>query len=185
MRADVGRNVFLSKDMVAKVADFGMCVNEPRSCQPLGTPHWMAPEVGANYLDQESYYDKRCDVYSYAILVWEIFHAKIPYQDSGMTDPMQIVRAVVTHGKRPQLGRACPAPIATIISKCWDRDPAARPTFAEVPSPSPRAPLALLSPPCGPRLLVRRHRLAVMPGGAMVRCAGVCLTPPRLVLCRR
>lgn len=124
-------NVFMSKDMVAKVADFGMVTSEPTSNEPCGTPQWMAPEVLANYFDQVSYYDKRCDVFSYAILAWEIFHCKIPYGDSGL-DQMGVARAVLQAGKRMALGRACPQPIQTLIVKCWDREPAKRPTFKEI-----------------------------------------------------
>lgn len=32
----------------------------------------MSPEVLANFFGRETYYDKRCDVYSYGILLWEV-----------------------------------------------------------------------------------------------------------------
>eukprot|EP00286_Rhodomonas_abbreviata_P020854 CAMPEP_0181297642 /NCGR_PEP_ID=MMETSP1101-20121128/5351_1 /TAXON_ID=46948 /ORGANISM="Rhodomonas abbreviata, Strain Caron Lab Isolate" /LENGTH=705 /DNA_ID=CAMNT_0023402597 /DNA_START=27 /DNA_END=2144 /DNA_ORIENTATION=- len=136
-------NVFLSKDMVAKVADFGMCTNVSTSTDPCGTPQWMAPEVLANYFGSESYYDKRVDVYSYSILAWEIFHCKIPYGDTGL-DQMGVARAVLQENRRPPLSRACPPPIQSIITKCWNKDPKSRPTFAEVISM-----LDAAAPSCG------------------------------------
>jgi len=40
----------------------------------LTTPmsQWMAPEVLANFFGRETYYDKRCDVFSFGILLWEV-----------------------------------------------------------------------------------------------------------------
>jgi hypothetical protein len=32
----------------------------------------MAPEVLANFFGRETFYDKRCDVFSYGILLWEV-----------------------------------------------------------------------------------------------------------------
>ena len=44
---------------------------------PCGTPQWMAPEVISNYFGKANVYDRRCDVFSYAVLLWEIFHCKV------------------------------------------------------------------------------------------------------------
>ncbi|KAJ1468874.1 kinase-like domain-containing protein [Baffinella frigidus] len=57
-------NVFLDKDLVAKVADFGMCTPQASSTDACGTVQWMAPEVLANMFGQKVTYDKRIDVYS-------------------------------------------------------------------------------------------------------------------------
>jgi len=37
-----------------------------------GTIQWMAPEVLHNVLGRRSVYDKRSDVYSYGVMVWEV-----------------------------------------------------------------------------------------------------------------
>mmetsp|Transcript_68556 Transcript_68556/g.142951 ORF Transcript_68556/g.142951 Transcript_68556/m.142951 type:complete len:708 (+) Transcript_68556:11-2134(+) len=125
-------NVFLSKDLVAKVADFGMCTMDATSTDACGTVQWMAPEVVLNLFDQRSSYDKRVDVYSYGVLLWEIFHCKVPYSHLGNVGQMMIGRRVKESDIRPVMGRACVKSIADLIQHCWHRDPNARPTFEEV-----------------------------------------------------
>lgn len=44
----------------------------------------MAPEVLANFKTPgSSPYNKRCDIFSYGVLLWEIFHCTCPYADTG------------------------------------------------------------------------------------------------------
>ncbi|KAJ1476012.1 kinase-like domain-containing protein, partial [Baffinella frigidus] len=124
-------NVFLSGDLVAKVADFGMCTPDKTSTAACGTVQWMAPEVLANLFGQKVPYDKRVDVYSYGILLYEIFHCSCPYMETGL-DQMTLGRKVFQQNIRPPLGRACPPAIQSLITKCWDKNPAARPTFKQI-----------------------------------------------------
>eukprot|EP00290_Baffinella_frigidus_P029703 CAMPEP_0180233240 /NCGR_PEP_ID=MMETSP0987-20121128/27965_1 /TAXON_ID=697907 /ORGANISM="non described non described, Strain CCMP2293" /LENGTH=702 /DNA_ID=CAMNT_0022199035 /DNA_START=35 /DNA_END=2143 /DNA_ORIENTATION=- len=124
-------NVFLDKDLVAKVADFGMCTPQASSTDACGTVQWMAPEVLANMFGQKVTYDKRIDVYSYGILLYEIFYCCCPYMETGL-DQMTLGRKVLQQNIRPPLGRACPPAVQAVIAKCWDRNPAARPTFNQV-----------------------------------------------------
>eukprot|EP00283_Hemiselmis_rufescens_P004628 CAMPEP_0173421310 /NCGR_PEP_ID=MMETSP1357-20121228/2466_1 /TAXON_ID=77926 /ORGANISM="Hemiselmis rufescens, Strain PCC563" /LENGTH=715 /DNA_ID=CAMNT_0014384213 /DNA_START=46 /DNA_END=2193 /DNA_ORIENTATION=+ len=124
-------NVFMDQNMVAKVADFGMATPEKTSTQPGGTPQWMAPEVLSNLLGRKMVYDMRVDVYSYAVLLWEIFHCKVPYGDTGM-DQMAIANAVFSKGIRPRMSTSCPPEIAKLICACWESDPNRRPSFKDV-----------------------------------------------------
>jgi len=125
-------NVFLSKELVAKVADFGMCTDDKTSMDGCGTVQWMAPEVFKNIMrPSSSPYNKQIDVYSYGILAWEIFHCRTPYMETGLNQ-MEIGQEVLSNNIRPRLGRACPGPIQQIITKCWDTDPRVRPSFKDV-----------------------------------------------------
>jgi Ca2+-binding EF-hand superfamily protein len=124
-------NVFMGKNMIAKVADFGMCTDAIPSTDVCGTPQWMAPEVLGNMFGREIHYDGRCDVYSYGILLWEIFHCNIPYAETGM-DQMQIADAVLNSNIRPSVSRSCPQPVQGIIMQCWAKSPDQRPSFSEV-----------------------------------------------------
>jgi hypothetical protein len=44
---------------------------------PLAHTQWMAPEVIANVLGQQSVYDRSVDVYSFGVLLWELFHCQV------------------------------------------------------------------------------------------------------------
>ena len=65
--ASTRSNVFMTKDMIAKVADFGMCTNVPTATDGCGTMQWAAPEVLMNIFGKMQQYDKRCDVYRYVM----------------------------------------------------------------------------------------------------------------------
>ena len=77
-------NIFMTKDMVAKVADFGMCTPEKQSSHGAGTPQWMPPEALLNVFGVQSVYDNKFDVFSFAVLMWEVFHWAVPYATLGM-----------------------------------------------------------------------------------------------------
>ena len=61
--------MFVDKNMVAKVADFGMCTSVAQSTDGCGTMQWAAPEVLLNIFGHKSTYDKRCDVYRYVYMI--------------------------------------------------------------------------------------------------------------------
>ena len=45
---------------------------------------------------------------------------------------LQIIFHVGVHCRRPQLPPSVPAPLASLIRRCWDDDPTARPSFREI-----------------------------------------------------
>ncbi|CAN0479062.1 unnamed protein product, partial [Ectocarpus sp. 8 AP-2014] len=69
------------------VTDFGLSrfkatsVSEKMTGQ-AGTYHWMAPEV-----INSQHYTEKADVFSYGIILWEIFTRAIPY---GGMQPVQV-----------------------------------------------------------------------------------------------
>uniref|UniRef100_A0A7S1HLU3 Calmodulin n=1 Tax=Hemiselmis andersenii TaxID=464988 RepID=A0A7S1HLU3_HEMAN len=125
-------NVFMASGYVAKVADFGMATTKPTCSDACGTVQWMAPEVLANFYHPGSTpYDKRCDVYSYGIMLWEIYHCSCPFAETGL-DQMQIARAVNKNGIRPRMKDSIIRPIKDLISLCWAKRVASRPLFSEI-----------------------------------------------------
>ena len=54
----------------------------------VGTTRYMAPEVvfGA--------YNEKADVFSYAMLLWELMHVKIPFKDSQLWPRFSLSLAV-------------------------------------------------------------------------------------------
>lgn len=124
-------NIFMDKNLVAKVADFGMCTDEKTTTEPFGTPQWMAPEVLSNYFGHAAQYDRSCDVYSFGVLCWEIFHCRVPYAETGL-DQISLAKEVIKENIRPTMAKACPEPIRKLIVTCWDRDASKRPTMQDV-----------------------------------------------------
>ncbi|KAL0419870.1 UNVERIFIED_CONTAM: Dual specificity protein kinase shkA [Sesamum radiatum] len=84
----------------------------------------MAPEV----LDGKPY-NRKCDVYSFGICLWEIYCCDMPYPDLSFAD---VSAAVVQQNLRPEIPRCCPGGFASIMRKCWDAKPENRPEMDEV-----------------------------------------------------
>eukprot|EP01133_Synstelium_polycarpum_P013424 gene13424-15818_t len=91
---------------------------------PVGTPCWTAPEVLRN--DQ---YTEKADVFSFAIVLWELVTREDPYQ--GMPT-FQIVISVGQHKLRPIVPPHVSAPFTRLITECWSEDPTQRPSFQEI-----------------------------------------------------
>ncbi|CAG2179624.1 unnamed protein product, partial [Oppiella nova] len=85
----------------------------------------MAPEVF-----EGKKYTEKCDVYSWAIILWEVLARRIPFD---WLENVDLVILLAAHrGKRPPLLHNCPQVIENIMTKCWSKDPAVRPSMAEV-----------------------------------------------------
>jgi serine/threonine protein kinase len=113
-----------------KITDFGISrtvsndISNDVMTGQMGTCHWMAPEVLANHP-----YGLPADVYSYAIVLWEVFAREIPYKS---VNPAMIPYQVLHQDLRPTIAKVTSEPIKTLIVKCWDKDQSIRPTFSEV-----------------------------------------------------
>lgn len=137
-------NCLLSENLVVKVADFGLSrfktttnpmdanntnttnTNNTNTYTFVGTPFWAAPEV----IRHEAYDDK-ADVYSFAIVLWELVERKDPYDD--VRNAFQVPLLVANDGRRPRdFSKPAPLGLAHLMKQCWDADPDQRPTFAEI-----------------------------------------------------
>jgi hypothetical protein len=122
-------NILLDENLNVKIADFGIArvKTNTSTMTTTGTIAWTAPEI----LRHESYNEKS-DVYSYAIVLWEIVsQGEIPFEDEFQS-PMEAGIAVATGQIRPSLPRDADLNWAALIEKCWKEDPATRPSFTEI-----------------------------------------------------
>ncbi|XP_019155067.1 PREDICTED: serine/threonine-protein kinase HT1-like [Ipomoea nil] len=123
-------NMLLDTDRTLKIADFGVARVEAQNPKDMtgetGTLGYMAPEV----LDGKPY-NRKCDVYSFGICLWETYCCDLPYPDLSFAE---VSSAVVRQNLRPEVPRCCPSSLASIMKKCWDANPQKRPEMDEVVS---------------------------------------------------
>ncbi|XP_046859754.1 muscle, skeletal receptor tyrosine protein kinase-like [Xenia sp. Carnegie-2017] len=122
------RNVLLDKDLVAKISDFGMAKDiylksyyreQKEGSFPL---RWMAIESIRNLTFTES-----TDVWSFGILIWEIFtNGDIPYYK--IIDDQKVALFILS-GKKLSRPQNCPKFMYNIMLKCWKNESYNRPKF--------------------------------------------------------
>jgi serine/threonine protein kinase len=134
----------------AKIADFGLARSVPtpqsrvqadsfgrRTSKSMtrcaGTWRWMAPEV----MHSDSYNEK-ADVYSFAMLMYEVIFSEVPFADEVQDKDTRLSPEIgkkIVEGWRPSLKtlpKGCPPFAQKLISQCWDEDPESRPAFREL-----------------------------------------------------
>lgn len=113
-----------------KVLDFGLCKsleakdkveNGYKLSVLTGSIPYMAPEVAL-----KKPYDTNADVYSFAILLWEVMGLKWAF--TGFDTREYLVQVCVRNLRLP-VQRGWPAMIRVLIQEGWDRHPNKRPTM--------------------------------------------------------
>ncbi|XP_046969256.1 mitogen-activated protein kinase kinase kinase 7 isoform X2 [Vanessa cardui] len=108
-----------------KICDFGTAADKATyMTNNKGSAAWMAPEVF-----EGSSYTEKCDVFSWGIILWEVLSRRKPFEEGGSA--FQIMWAVHT-GQRPVLIEGCPEPIEQLMTQCWHKIPAERPSMVKV-----------------------------------------------------
>ena len=69
------------------------------------------------------------DVYSYALLLWELLACSVPFPD---VSPVQAAQLASLHDARPVIPVSTPQALADLIERCWKAIPTERPTFEEI-----------------------------------------------------
>ena len=111
-----------------------MAVIDPKA---VGSIPWIAPEV---FLQKP--HSGKSDIFSYAVVCWEIFAEKHPYADEiekGEFDSNTLIRSIVNNSYRPRItknfqktGIPVPEVMTELIRKMWHRNPLARPEWSHV-----------------------------------------------------
>lgn len=116
----------------AKLADLelgGAGAYDPQASAALPADdilvNWMAPEVL-----QGEQYTQASDIYSLALVLWEIVSGAIPYADvkatSGKAKTKNLIRMKVLAGHRPTIPLTCPVFYGRLLEAGWATNTAAR-----------------------------------------------------------
>uniref|UniRef100_A0A671KMC3 receptor protein-tyrosine kinase n=1 Tax=Sinocyclocheilus anshuiensis TaxID=1608454 RepID=A0A671KMC3_9TELE len=125
------RNVLLTNSRVAKICDFGLArdIMNDSNYVVKGNARlpvkWMAPESIFDCV-----YTVQSDVWSYGILLWEIFSlGKSPYPSILVDSKFYKMIKCGYQMSRPDFA---PPEMYTIMKMCWNLEAAERPTFSKI-----------------------------------------------------
>eukprot|EP01130_Rhizamoeba_saxonica_P011824 TRINITY_DN4929_c0_g2_i1.p1 TRINITY_DN4929_c0_g2~~TRINITY_DN4929_c0_g2_i1.p1 ORF type:complete len:1295 (-),score=275.79 TRINITY_DN4929_c0_g2_i1:35-3886(-) len=110
---------------IVKICDFGVSrlVDPKKMTNNVGTISWIAPEIF-----RRTKYNHKADVYSFGIILWEIFTGKIPFEKlSTFSIPVSVQKGV-----RPIIPKKCPKHYKQLIQNCWRGQPKKRPNFDKI-----------------------------------------------------
>ncbi|KAM6962479.1 megakaryocyte-associated tyrosine-protein kinase [Aplochiton taeniatus] len=118
-----GRNILVSGEGVAKVSDFGLTKGDSKGQDDAKLPvKWSSPEA----LRKEQKLSSRSDVWSYGVLLWEIFsYGRQPYPKMCVSEVWERVQ----QGYRLEAPEGCPAGVYLLMRSCWEAEPRHRPPF--------------------------------------------------------
>lgn len=112
MIADLGLSKQLNADITSSSTVYGM-------------PAYVDPQC---YKSDNYIRDKKSDIYSLGVLLWEITSGCPPFSKS----PIHTLNIKIANGLREQPIVNTPLPYVNLYKKCWDDNPDLRPTVDEV-----------------------------------------------------
>lgn len=105
-------NIMVTRDWTIKIADFGQSSVKDlcRTMTSVSNVAWTAPEV----LEGEPL-NNNSGLYTFGIIMWELFTRKIPYQTEH---PIRIINKILG-GHRPPVPKDIPQQYKDLMESCW------------------------------------------------------------------
>ena len=118
-------NIFITGPRSVKIGDLGVakCTKNGMAQTQIGTPYYMSPEVWRNQK-----YDRRSDIWSLGVLLYELAALKHPFQahnEKALCDK-------VLRGQYPPLPKNFSSDLSTVIKMLLQLDPNKRPSATEI-----------------------------------------------------
>jgi tRNA A-37 threonylcarbamoyl transferase component Bud32 len=152
------QNILLDKSYSAKICDFGVSkffVTQQMTGIQHGTVEYMSTEIlSIEDMDDNATYNEKCDVYSFGIIMHELFFMMKPYANKSKN--LYRLIANVLKGERPDVPFSLDDSQSMqewydkshknssdfqydsvrlyleVCKECWDEDPSLRPSFESI-----------------------------------------------------
>ena len=118
--------------LVLKIADFGMATGTGsstlRTTKPTGagTPAYKAPEL---FEDDSPPFTNACDVYAFAVCVWELITGEIPWKTNSQ---FSLLRALLENKRPPLTASQKGTYLGHMVTRCWVMEAERRPSFVQL-----------------------------------------------------
>ncbi|KYQ92022.1 armadillo repeat-containing protein [Tieghemostelium lacteum] len=129
------KNILLNSDLKVSIKDYGFTSLKDETLRkkllsPLSNQikhhQYLAPELYNVVLGGKGGYDQKVDVFSFGVLLWEMFA-----RDLKLSDLKSNTINGYTHYLRPSLSN-CPFTLEKLIRLCISTDPSVRPSFQTI-----------------------------------------------------
>lgn len=133
-------NILFGDDGYIKICDFGTSKKTFNIKNSIaGTPDYMDPTL-VNLDNDDDVDHRKFDIYSYGILLWELWTQCVPYLEYKKShgdnyNGIVFILHVNSTNRRPDVSelKKCPKKIRKLVLKCWDKDHSKRPNgFEEI-----------------------------------------------------
>lgn len=117
------RHVMIDDDLTARLS----MADAKFSFQEKGRiyyPAWMSPEALQKRITDRNW--EASDMWSYAILLWELATREVPFADQS---PMEVGMRIALEGLRISVKPGISSHLTKLINICMNEDPGKRPTF--------------------------------------------------------
>ena len=126
-------NIAFTDDCRLVLFDLGLCTIVRRGSSAdtvyemtggTGSLRYMAPEVAL-----EQPYNEKADLYSFAIILWQMAADQLPYEGASRAS---YLRYACKYGDRPDLNPRWPQGFKDLLTQCWHQEFRNRPSFDHV-----------------------------------------------------
>jgi len=122
-------NILLTENLTCKLTDFGTAVQIVRTPSKAGSLWYMAPEV----LQPQQGFDQKSDIYSFSIVMWEVFTQQKPYNNgkdfSDLNVCIKDLRPHMEWDKQEDIPDVIMDEAIPLMEVCWKQNPADREDF--------------------------------------------------------
>jgi len=125
-------NFLVDENLRVKICDFGLSIMKQPSARSrpgggAGTPVYMAPEIYAG-----SQYTEKGDIYSFAVMLWQMSTLQEPYSDFDGSVETLLDQVVYEYQRPPMPTTGLEPDLVNLIELCWHAKPNIRPSCDQI-----------------------------------------------------
>jgi serine/threonine protein kinase len=136
----VHRDLKAANVLVRKSINFHFCLIADYECSNgvVGTGFFRAPEILQVCKERKTserleVFSRAADIYSYGMTCYEILVGKLPFEDHPLSDNIALLTdLVINQCLRPEVPEYVEDWKRSLLARCWQHDPTARPTIGEI-----------------------------------------------------